>query len=75
MKNLLGKNAKRTASRVNTDLPGGCSTAKSIFRRLTEGQRIIQEVKPDGIIIRYNTDRSVQIRMNPDGTTRLDLSG
>lgn len=72
-KPLLGRNARVAGSRVNTDLPGGRYTAKSIFRKLTKGQRIIDRRQSNGTIIRYNPERSIQIRMNPDGTTRLDL--
>jgi RHS repeat-associated protein len=72
---VLGRNPRIGGSRVNTDLPGGRAAGKSIFRKLTEGQPIITDRGRDGSIIRYNPDRSVQIRMKPDGTTSLDVVG
>jgi hypothetical protein len=50
------------------------ATAKSIFRSQTKGQRVYQEKMPNGTIRRWSDD-GTQIRMNPDGSTRLDLPG
>jgi RHS repeat-associated protein len=72
---LFGRNPRVARTRINTDLPGGRSVAKSIFQRLTRGQKIKQEVNPNGSIRRSTLDDSVQIRLNPDGTTRIDIRG
>jgi hypothetical protein len=55
-----------------TDLPGGRVVAKSIFRHLSRGQPITQVPLGNGGIRRFAPD-GLQIRMNPDGSTRLDL--
>jgi RHS repeat-associated protein len=69
---LLGRNARVGGSRVNTDLPGGRSTAKSIFRNRTRGQRVVDRSLSNGGIRRRAQD-GTQIRMNPDGSTRIDI--
>jgi len=68
----LGKNPSVTKTRTNTDLPGDKSTAKSIFRNQTKGQKVDQfDLKNGGV--RRRAGDGTQIRINPDGTTRLDL--
>ncbi len=71
-----GKNPKVKKDRTLTDLDPfhDRSTAKSIFRNQTKGQKVEKKNKSDGTIIRI-ADDGTQIRMNPDGTTRLDLPG
>jgi RHS repeat-associated protein len=71
---LLGRNAKYTGSRVLTDLPGGRSTAKSIFRHRTRGQPVEVRHLADGGRRRFAPD-GTQIRMHADGSTRIDLPG
>ncbi len=73
-KPLLGQNPRTANTRTNTDLPGDRATAKSIFRNQTRGQDVTQTTMPDGTVRRTAAD-GTQIRMNPDGTTRLDLPG
>ena len=71
----LGRNGVAGAGsnpRVNTDLPGGRAVAKSIFRHVTKGQEISQEALQNGGVRRTAAD-GTQIRMNQNGTTRLDL--
>ncbi|HEX4954100.1 MAG TPA: RHS repeat-associated core domain-containing protein [Thermoanaerobaculia bacterium] len=70
---LLGKNARPAATRINTDLPGGRATAKSIFRNLTKGQSVRQKALDSGGVRRFTSNNSVTIRLNPDGTARIDL--
>jgi hypothetical protein len=76
-KGLLGRGSrpKPAQGRTDTDLPGGRPVAKSIFKNLTEGQPVITEKLTNGGVRRHTPDNSVQIRMNADGTTRLDLKG
>ena len=69
---LLGSNPRAGGGRVNTDLPGGRATAKSIFRAETEGEVVTQGVMKNGGTIRM-TESGKAIRFNPDGTTRVDL--
>ncbi|HEY1288641.1 MAG TPA: RHS repeat-associated core domain-containing protein, partial [Burkholderiales bacterium] len=73
-KPLLGQNPQYARSRTNTDLPGDSATAKSIFRNQTKGQDITQSPMADGGVRRTAED-GTQIRMYPDGTTRIDLPG
>ncbi len=73
-KPLLGQNPTAAGSRTNTDLPGDLSTAKSIFRNQSRGQEVTQSTMSNGGIRRTAADGS-QIRMNPDGTSRVDLPG
>lgn len=75
-KPLLGKNPKIKKDRTLTDLDPAHdrATAKSIFRNQTKGQNIRQFENKRGDIIR-RADDGTQIRMNPDGSTRLDLPG
>jgi len=60
-------------ARTNTDLDGfnDRATAKSIFRNQTRGQRVSQT--PAGGGVRRHTEDGTQIRMNEDGSTRVDL--
>jgi hypothetical protein len=74
VKPLLGRNPKVGGNRTNTDLPGDRSTAKSIFRNQTRDQDVTQSSLPDGGVRRTAAD-GTQIRLNADGTTRLDLPG
>jgi len=73
-KSLLGKNPKIKKDRTLTDLDPthDRSTAKSIFRNQTKGQNVRQFTNGKGDIIR-RADDGTQIRMNPNGSTRLDL--
>ena len=73
-KPLLGQNPSYTKNRTNTDLTGDRSTAKSISRNQTRGHKIEQIEMPNGGTRRTAPDGS-QIRINPDGTNRLDLPG
>ena len=73
-KPLLGQNPKDGGSRTNTDVKGDTATAKSIFRNQTKGQEVTQSSTSDGGVRRQAED-GTQIRMNPDGTSRLDLPG
>ncbi len=74
-KDLLGKNPKIKKDRTNTDLENVTdrSTAKSIFRNQTKGQKV-QQFEKNGEIRRRSQDGS-QIRMNSDASTRIDLPG
>lgn len=73
-KPLLGQNPKIKKDRTLTDLNPvhDRATAKSIFRNQTKGQNVRQFTNKKGDIIRH-ADNGIQIRMNPDGSTRLDL--
>jgi hypothetical protein len=71
-KPLLGNNPRITKHRTNTDILGDKATAKSIFRNQTKGQEIAQQPLKNGGIRRTVKD-GTQIRMNPDGSARLDL--
>lgn len=73
-KPLLGRNPVSSGTRTNTDLPGDLSTAKSIFRNQTRGQDVTQTTMPNGGVRRTAAD-GTQIRINPDGSARLDLPG
>ena len=73
-KPLLGNNPRVTTFRTNTDLLGGKTTAKSIFRNQTKGQKVEQFQDKNGTI-RRRTENGIQIRMNSNGSTRLDLPG
>ena len=71
---LLGKNDKKHRTRINTDLPGGKAVAKSIFRHLTKGKKVIQ--KRDGNSVRrYTPDNKYQIRYKKrkDGIWKINL--
>ena len=72
---LLGRNLRINKGRALTDLPGGRATAKSIFRNLTKGKKVTEGRGKGGDLQRYTDGRIIQIRMNPDGTTRIDLIG
>jgi hypothetical protein len=69
---LLGRNPRITEGRVNTDLPGGRAVGKSIFRNLTKGEAVTSSEMQNGGIRRTAPD-GTQIRMNPDGSTRVDV--
>jgi RHS repeat-associated protein len=72
---LLGRNPRLGTGNppaVNTDLPGGRPVAKSIFRNQTKGTTIKQAPLENGGVRRFAPD-GTQIRMNPNGSTRLDL--
>ncbi len=73
-KPILGRNPQVGSGRTNTELPGDRATAKSIFRNQTRGQDVTQASMPNGGVRRTAAD-GTQIRINPDGTTRLDLPG
>ena len=72
---LLGRNPVPGAGsnpRMNTDLPGGRTVGKSIFRNLSKGQTVNQEPMTNGGVRRSTPDQRTSIRMNPDGSTRVD---
>jgi RHS repeat-associated protein len=69
----VGMNPRGGGGRINTDLPGGRSAAKSLFRNMSEGP-VEQAPLGNGGIRRWDSS-GVQIRMNRDGTTRVDLPG
>jgi uncharacterized protein RhaS with RHS repeats len=76
-KPLLGRNPVQGSGsnpRVNTDLPGGRPVGKSIFRNAAKGQAVDQTKLGNGGVRRTLPD-GTQIRMNPDGSTRVDLPG
>jgi len=76
-KPLLGRNPVKGGGsnpRVNTDLTGGRPVGKSIFRNAAKGKSVIQEKLGNGGVRRTLPD-GTQIRMNPDGSTRVDLPG
>ena len=73
-KPLLGNNPKPAKNRVNTDLPGGKSILKSIFRHLTRGQKKTFSKMPDGGI-RMRAPDGTQMRFHPSGNIRIDLPG
>jgi RHS repeat-associated protein len=68
---LIGKNPRIASSRMNTDLPGGRPVAKSIFRAMTRDVVVTDQQSSNGMVRRTGSN-GVQIRFNPDGTTRLD---
>ncbi|MDY7094570.1 MAG: RHS repeat-associated core domain-containing protein, partial [Acidobacteriota bacterium] len=71
---LLGQNPRFSNTRTNTDLPGGRAAARSIFRNQTRGQPIESQPMSNGGV-RQRAPDGTQLRMNPDGSTRLDLPG
>ena len=73
-KGLLGRSPGRIiiGQRVNTDLPGGVAVAKSIFRHFTKGQSICQQPLRNGGT-RRTAANGTTIRLNPDGSTRIDF--
>ena len=73
-KAILGQNARAAGARTATDLAGDRAAAKSIFRNQTRGQEVTQTTMSNEGIRRTAAD-GTQIRMNPNGTTRLDLPG
>jgi len=76
-KPLLGRNPVQGSGsnpRINTNLPGGRAAGKSIFRNAAQGQTVTQTQLGNGGVRRTLPD-GTQIRMNPDGSTRLDLPG
>jgi RHS repeat-associated protein len=71
---LLGNNPQPGSGsnpRINTDLPGGSATAKSIFRNMTKGTEIEQTTARG--TIRRTASNGITIRFNQDGSVRLDL--
>ncbi|WP_373085468.1 hypothetical protein [Sneathiella sp.] len=73
-KPLMGENPRVTNKRTNTDLSGGRATAKSIFRNQTRGQKVTEDLTPNNSVMRRAEDGTT-IRLNADGSTRLDLPG
>jgi RHS repeat-associated protein len=69
---LLERNPRAGTGRVNTELPGGRPTARSIFRNQSKGQNVTTHQLGNGGV-RMRADDGTQIRMNPDGSTRVDL--
>ncbi len=70
---LFGGNPNVAKNQINTNAPGGRAAAKSLFRKLSKGQRVINGAARDGSIRRYTEDGSVQIRMKSNGTTNVDI--
>lgn len=72
---LLGRNPRNGGSRTNTDLgPGGNrASAKAIFRNQAEGQTLTEKMDKGGF--RTTAENGVQIRHNPDGSSRVELPG
>jgi len=62
----LGQNPKNDVPKgqTNTDLSGGKSTGKSIFKNQTKGQKVTQQTTKDGKTIRTSEDGS-KIRFDP----------
>jgi len=66
---LVGNNPREAKGRVNTDLPGGHDEAKATFGKQTEGQ----QVKPDSATGHQVSEDGTRLRLNPDGTARVDI--
>jgi hypothetical protein len=60
------------SSLQNPETRGGRASAKGIFRNRTRGQRVEQSSLGAGGVRRRAGD-GTQIRLNPDGSTRIDL--
>lgn len=70
-----GNNPNVAKNQVNTNAPGGRAAAKSLFRKLSAGKKVISSTSRDGSIRRYTADGSVQIRMKSNGATNVDIQG
>jgi RHS repeat-associated protein len=70
----FGRNPRVSNRGLMTDLPGGRPVAKSIFRNLTSGEDVSDNLMDRGGL-RRTSESGVQIRLYPDGTTRIDLPG
>src|SRR5699024_974414 len=72
-KPLMGRNPQPGGSRTNTDLGpnGDRASAKSVFRNQAEGKKTTTTMDNGGT--RTRADNNVQIRHNPDGSSRVDL--
>ncbi|HEU4775064.1 MAG TPA: RHS repeat-associated core domain-containing protein [Lysobacter sp.] len=72
-KPLMGRNPQPGGSRTNTDLGpnGDRASAKSVFRNQAEGKTATTTMDNGGT--RTRADNNVQIRHNPDGSSRVDL--
>ena len=66
---LVGNNPREAKGRVNTDLPGGHDEAKATFGKQTEGQ----QVKTDSATGHQVSEDGTRLRLNPDGTARVDI--
>lgn len=73
-KPLLGSNPRETRNRTNTDLPGGRDAAERLFDELSRGQKKRTEDMDNGGT-RTTSEDGIQIRRNPDGSTRIDVPG
>ena len=71
---LLGNNPRTASGRTNTDLSpfNARAVAKSIYRHITKDLNVKSFTTKGGGIRRRAQD-GTQIRMNPDGSTRIDL--
>lgn len=69
---ILGRNAIIRGKRILTDLPGGKATAKGVFRHLSKNQKVKDLPLQNGGI-RRAAENGIQIRFNPNGSTRIDL--
>jgi RHS repeat-associated protein len=70
----IGNNPRLSNRGTMTDLPGGRPAAKSLFRNLSSGESVTDSRMVNGGV-RRTGQSGVQIRMNPDGTTRVDIPG
>jgi RHS repeat-associated protein len=72
-KPLMGRNPKPGGPRTNTDLGpnGDRASAKSVFRNQAEGKKTTTSMENGGT--RTRAENGVQIRYNPDGSSRVEL--
>jgi len=66
---LVGNNPKDGGTRTNTDLPGGHDAATGTFGEQTAGQN----VRTDPNTGHQVSEDGSRLRLNPDGTARVDL--
>jgi hypothetical protein len=70
---LLGNDASPSgSSRMNTELPGGLDEARALFESLTQGQGV-QTAITKYSVTRIFADDGTQLRINADGSIRIDL--
>jgi RHS repeat-associated protein len=65
----VGNNPRESNGRILTDLPGGHDAAKQVFGQLTTGQTVKLDPKTGQPV----SDNGVRLRLNPDGTARVDI--
>jgi RHS repeat-associated protein len=66
---LVGNNPREAGSRTNTDLPGGHEAATQTFGQQTTGQTVRTDPKTGHQV----AEDGSRLRLNPDGTARVDL--